>query len=72
MLTGDASVTRARDHLLHAEVLANIALREGTERRRPGRDDEFHFYSEPDRGWAWQVRCSATARAVHPDVGDPR
>ncbi len=17
--------------------------------------DEFHFYSEPDRGWAWQV-----------------
>ena len=39
-----------------AEILANIALREG-------RDadvglvvmDEFHFYAEPDRGWAWQV-----------------
>ncbi|MET0196431.1 MAG: DUF3516 domain-containing protein, partial [Rhodococcus fascians] len=39
-----------------AEVLANIALREGR-----GADvglvimDEFHYYSEPDRGWAWQV-----------------
>ena len=39
-----------------AEVLANIALREGR-----AADvglvvmDEFHFYSEPDRGWAWQV-----------------
>ncbi|HET7302922.1 MAG TPA: DUF3516 domain-containing protein, partial [Segeticoccus sp.] len=39
-----------------AEVLANVALREG-----PDADigqvvmDEFHFYAEPDRGWAWQV-----------------
>jgi superfamily II RNA helicase len=36
--------------------LANIALRFGA-----GADvgqvvaDEFHFYAEPDRGWAWQV-----------------
>ncbi len=40
------------------EVLANIALREGA-----AADvgmvimDEFHFYAEPDRGWAWQVPC---------------
>jgi superfamily II RNA helicase len=39
-----------------AEVLANLALREGAQA-----DvgvvimDEFHFYAEPDRGWAWQV-----------------
>jgi superfamily II RNA helicase len=57
MLTGDASVnTDAPIICCTAEVLANIALREG-------RDadvglvvmDEFHFYAEPDRGWAWQV-----------------
>jgi superfamily II RNA helicase len=37
-------------------VLANIALREG---RLADVEmvvmDEFHFYAEPDRGWAWQV-----------------
>ena len=57
MLTGDAAVN-ARAPLIccTAEVLANIALREGA-----AADigqvvmDEFHFYSEPDRGWAWQV-----------------
>jgi hypothetical protein len=57
MLTGDASVnSEAPIICCTAEVLANIALREG-----PDADvglvvmDEFHFYSEPDRGWAWQV-----------------
>ncbi len=57
MLTGDASVNPDAPIICcTAEVLANIALREGV-----GADvgvvvmDEFHFYSEPDRGWAWQV-----------------
>ena len=57
MLTGDASVNPDAPIIAcTAEVLANIALREGE-----GADvglvvmDEFHFYSEPDRGWAWQV-----------------
>ncbi len=57
MLTGDASVNAdAPVVVCTAEVLANIALREGE-----GADvgmvvmDEFHFYAEPDRGWAWQV-----------------
>ncbi len=57
MLTGDASVNADAPIIAcTAEVLANIALREG-----PGADvglvvmDEFHFYAEPDRGWAWQV-----------------
>ena len=37
-------------------MLANIALREGAS-ADIGQVvmDEFHFYSEPDRGWAWQV-----------------
>ena len=57
MLTGDASVNPDAPIICcTAEVLANIALREGA-----GADvglvvmDEFHFYAEPDRGWAWQV-----------------
>lgn len=57
MLTGDASVNvDAPIICCTAEVLANLALREGADA-----DvglvvmDEFHFYAEPDRGWAWQV-----------------
>ncbi|KRF22799.1 RNA helicase [Phycicoccus sp. Soil802] len=57
MLTGDASVNPDAPIICcTAEILANIALREG-----PDADvglvimDEFHFYAEPDRGWAWQV-----------------
>ena len=57
MLTGDASVNAGAPIIAcTAEVLANIALREGA-----GADiglvvmDEFHFYGDPDRGWAWQV-----------------
>jgi superfamily II RNA helicase len=57
MLTGDASVNEDAPIICcTAEILANMALREGADA-----DvgivvmDEFHFYSEPDRGWAWQV-----------------
>jgi superfamily II RNA helicase len=57
MLTGDAAVNpQAPIITATAEVLANQALREG-----PDADvglvvmDEFHYYAEPDRGWAWQV-----------------
>src|SRR3954469_16086256 len=57
MLTGDASVNSGAPVICcTAEVLANIALREG-----PGADigqvvmDEFHYYAEGQRGWAWQV-----------------
>src|SRR4051794_36705932 len=57
MLTGDAAVnSQAPIICCTAEVLANIALREGSS-ADIGQVvmDEFHFYSEPDRGWAWQV-----------------
>jgi hypothetical protein len=57
LLTGDAAVNADAPIICcTAEVLANIALREGT-RADVGLVvmDEFHFYAEPDRGWAWQV-----------------
>ena len=57
MLTGDASVNADAPIIAcTAEILANLALREGADA-----DiglvvmDEFHFYGDPDRGWAWQV-----------------
>ncbi len=57
MLTGDASVNADAPIICcTAEILANIALRHGS-RADVGQVvmDEFHFYAEPDRGWAWQV-----------------
>ncbi|GAB3221695.1 DEAD/DEAH box helicase [Mycolicibacterium hippocampi] len=65
MLTGDASVNADAPIIAcTAEVLANIALREGARA-----DialvvmDEFHFYGDPDRGWAWQVPLLELPRA---------
>jgi superfamily II RNA helicase len=57
MLTGDAAVNAGAPIIAcTAEVLANIALREGAD-AAIGLVvmDEFHFYGDPDRGWAWQV-----------------
>ncbi|WP_189132892.1 DEAD/DEAH box helicase [Wenjunlia tyrosinilytica] len=57
MMTGDASVNPTAPVICcTAEVLASIALRDG-ERADVGQVvmDEFHFYAEPDRGWAWQI-----------------
>jgi superfamily II RNA helicase len=57
LATGDASVNRDAPILCcTAEILANIALREG--RDAPVQDvvmDEFHYYADRDRGVAWQV-----------------
>lgn len=57
MMTGDASVNRSAPILCcTAEILSNIALREGE--HTPVQDvimDEFHYYSDPERGVAWQV-----------------
>ena len=57
MLTGDASVNRDAPIICcTAEVLANLALREGAD-ADVGQVvmDEFHYFADPDRGWAWQV-----------------
>ncbi|MEU9858255.1 DUF3516 domain-containing protein [Streptomyces sp. NPDC047974] len=57
MLTGDASVNADAPVICcTAEVLASIALRDGKD-ADIGQVvmDEFHFYAEADRGWAWQI-----------------
>jgi superfamily II RNA helicase len=57
MMTGDASVNAGAPIICcTAEVLASIALRDGP-RADVGQVvmDEFHFYADPARGWAWQV-----------------
>ncbi len=67
MLTGDVAVNPDAPIICcTAEVLANIALREG-ERTDVGLVvmDEFHFYGEPDRGWAWQVPLIELPQAQH-------
>ncbi|WP_312674072.1 DUF3516 domain-containing protein [Microbacterium sp.] len=57
MVTGDSAVNADAPIICcTAEILANLALRQGD-----AADvglvvmDEFHFYGDPDRGWAWQV-----------------
>ena len=57
MITGDTHInTDASVICCTAEILANQALREG---RHADIGcvamDEFHYYGDPDRGWAWQV-----------------
>ncbi|KIP53133.1 DEAD/DEAH box helicase [Leucobacter komagatae] len=57
MITGDTAINADAPIICcTAEIIANLALRD--------RDvngitqvvmDEFHFYADPDRGWAWQV-----------------
>jgi hypothetical protein len=65
MVTGDSSVNaEAPIVCCTAEILANLALRQG-----PDADvdvvvmDEFHFYGDADRGWAWQVPLLVLERA---------
>jgi superfamily II RNA helicase len=65
MVTGDSAVNPDAPIICcTAEILANVALREG-----PDADvdqvvmDEFHLYGDPDRGWAWQVPLLILHRA---------
>lgn len=66
LMTGDASVNPSAPIICcTAEILANIALREG------GRADvgavvmdEFHYYSDRDRGTAWQVPLLSLPQAT--------
>lgn len=57
MMTGDATVNaKAPIIAATAEIVANIALRDGAEAEIDQVVmDEFHYYSDPERGWAWQV-----------------
>ena len=57
MITGDATVNAEAPIICcTAEILSNLALREGAD--APVHDvimDEFHYYSDKDRGVAWQL-----------------
>ncbi len=57
MITGDSSVNQDAPIICcTAEILANIALREGEDADAGVVImDEFHYYSDPQRGWAWQL-----------------
>ena len=78
MMTGDSSFNAdAPVMCCTTEILAYMALREG-----PLTDadtvvlDEFHFYADPDRGWAWQVPLleltKATFLLLSATLGDTR
>ncbi|KXB63930.1 RNA helicase [Olsenella sp. DNF00959] len=57
MVTGDVTINPAAPVVCcTAEILANLALSEGA-RADVGcaAMDEFHFFGDRDRGWAWQV-----------------
>ena len=65
MITGDTTINvHAPVICCTAEILANDALRMGE-----GADigcvamDEFHYYGDSDRGWAWQVPLLALPHA---------
>jgi superfamily II RNA helicase len=57
MITGDASVNPdAPIVCCTQEILANWALRDGAAAPIDvAVVDEFHYYGDPQRGWAWQV-----------------
>lgn len=57
MMTGDATVNpNAPVICCTAEILANLALREGSQAKVDDVImDEFHYYSDHERGGAWQI-----------------
>jgi superfamily II RNA helicase len=65
MLTGDASINWAAPIICcTAEILANMALRQGLETDAPYVImDEFHYFADRDRGWAWQIPLLALERS---------
>ncbi|MFF0909134.1 DEAD/DEAH box helicase [Microbacterium enclense] len=65
MVTGDSSVNADAPIICcTAEILANLALRQGADADvAQVVMDEFHYYGEPDRGWAWQVPLLLLPRA---------
>ncbi|MET0860880.1 MAG: DUF3516 domain-containing protein, partial [Microbacterium sp.] len=65
MVTGDSSVNADAPIICcTAEILANLALRQGADANVDQVVmDEFHYYGDPDRGWAWQVPLLLLPRA---------
>lgn len=78
MMTGDSSFNAdAPVMCCTTEILAFMALRDGalTEADTVVLD-EFHYYADPDRGWAWQVPLlelsKATFLLLSATLGDTR
>ncbi|MEZ7897927.1 MAG: DUF3516 domain-containing protein [Flaviflexus sp.] len=67
MVTGDSTINADAPIICcTAEILANVALREGKDADAGVViADEFHFFSEPDRGWAWQVPLLELTNSQH-------
>jgi superfamily II RNA helicase len=65
MVTGDSSVNPDAPIICcTAEILANLALRQGADAHVDQVVmDEFHYYGDPERGWAWQVPLLLLPRA---------
>ncbi len=65
MMTGDATVNRDAPVICcTAEILANLALRQGERTDVDGVVmDEFHYYADRDRGVAWQIPLLTLPRA---------
>jgi superfamily II RNA helicase len=56
MMTGDGAVNRDAPILCcTAEILMNLAVRDGSARVDEVVMDEFHYYGDKERGVAWQV-----------------
>ncbi len=78
MVTGDAAINaNAPIVCCTAEILANMALRLGADAPVDRvAVDEFHFYADPARGWAWQVPLLTLPHAqfllMTATMGDPR
>jgi superfamily II RNA helicase len=77
MVTGDASINRDAPIICcTAEILANLALREG---KRAVVDycviDEFHYYADRERGVAWEIPLltlpQATFVLMTATIGNP-
>ncbi len=66
MITGDGAVNRSAPIICcTAEILANLALREGEDADVTSVVmDEFHYYADRDRGMAWQLPLLTLPRAT--------
>jgi superfamily II RNA helicase len=65
MMTGDAAVNRdAPIVCCTAEILMNLAVRDGSARVEAVVMDEFHYYGDKERGVAWQVPLLALEGAT--------
>jgi len=64
LMTGDASVNRDAPIICcTAEILSNLCLRERDPRVDAVVMDEFHYYSDRERGVAWQLPLITLERA---------